>query len=152
MLKSLNYPMTDLFMRLQCMRSPYKAQLGFTVTLQSHCVPGCPPVSQRLDHCGPVCQLVDICLLPPPSVVMAATPSSLLPPDPSLPLAGRPSPPLSRVSPRHQLWTTYAYPAVHLVLSYGQPAQHSFWNCHCTHCVHCLLIQRQKYTHWNSIF
>lgn len=60
--------------RLQCLSCMCGALLGFTVTLQSHCVPGCPPVSQWLEHSGSVCQLVDICLLPPPSVVMAANP------------------------------------------------------------------------------
>lgn len=74
--------MTDVLrydIRLQRWRSICKAQLGFTVTLQSHCVPGSPPVSQWLDHSRPVCQLVDICLLPPPSVVMAANPPSARP-------------------------------------------------------------------------
>lgn len=39
-------------------------------------------------------------------------------------LPGRPSPPLSRVSPRHQLWTTYAYPAVHLMQPCHISGQH----------------------------
>lgn len=92
-----------IYETLRCLRSICKALLGLTVTLQSHCVPGCPPVFQWLGHSGPVCQLVDICLLPPPSVVMAAKPPHHHHQTRSPPLAGRPSPPLSRVSPRHQL-------------------------------------------------
>ncbi|CAB1419962.1 unnamed protein product [Pleuronectes platessa] len=46
----------------------------------------------RTGNPGPVCQLVDICLLPPPSVVMATTPP---PTSPSLlPFSPVPSPPL----------------------------------------------------------
>lgn len=53
------------------------------------------------------------------------TPSPPEPPLlPSPQLAGRPSPPLSRVSPRHQLWTTYAYPAVHLIQPCHVPGRH----------------------------
>lgn len=109
----------------QCLCSICAVLLGFTVTLQSHCVPGCPPVSQWLDHSAPVCQLVDICLLPPPSVVMAATththtiatmplssPVGLLHPSLVFP-------------PRHQLWTTYAYPAAHLMQPCHIAGQHS---------------------------
>lgn len=73
-----------------------------------------------LSTLGPACQLVDICLLPPLPVVMAANPPYTTttnpppPPDPSPPLAGQPSPPLSRVSPQT--------PAVnHLCLSCSPP-------------------------------
>lgn len=52
-----------------------------------------------LDHSGPVCQLVDICLLPPPSVVMAATTHTHTITTMPLLLPGWPFPPLSRVSP-----------------------------------------------------
>lgn len=73
---------------------------------------------------GLVCQLVDICLLPPPSVVMVATPPPhpLPPPHPSCPafsaLLSCP-PPL-----RHQLWTTYAYPAAQLIQPCDKGSQH----------------------------
>lgn len=73
-----------IYERLQCLSCLFEALPGFTVALQSHCVPGCPPVSQWLEHSGSVCQLVDICLLPPPSVVMAANPP-LSPPPPRWP-------------------------------------------------------------------
>lgn len=76
-----------IYERLKYLSCICKTLLGFTATLQSHCVPRCPPVSQWLEHSGPVCQLVDICLLPPLSVVMAANPP-LSPPDPSPSLAG----------------------------------------------------------------
>lgn len=66
-----------------------------------HCVPGCPPVSQCLDHSGPVCQIVDICLLPPPSVAMAAKKKKPHHHGQTPPLAGRPafSTPLSCFPP-----------------------------------------------------
>lgn len=108
-----------------------KALLGFTVTLQSHCVPGCPPVSQWLGHSGPVCQLVDICLLPPPSVVMAAKPPTIATRPLPLP-AGllHPSlvfPPDTSCEPLMLILQSTSFS---LVIS--QPAQHSFWNSHCT--------------------
>jgi len=82
-----------VYEKLRCWCSIWETLLGFTVSLQSHCVSGCPPVSQWLGHFGPVCQLVDICLLPPPSVVMAANPP-LSPPQPLLLPAGPPRPSL----------------------------------------------------------
>lgn len=131
--------------RLRRWRSICKARLGSTVTLQAHCVPGCPPVSQWLDHSGPVCQLVDICLLPPPSVVMAANP-----PPPAHTIATRPpSPPLASTS-RPAFSTPLSCfpqtPAVnHLCLSCSPPqsalscprsAQHPFWNGQCVYCLY----------------
>lgn len=107
----------------------------------------CPSVTRA--RSAPVRQLVDICLLPPPSVVTAATASPLNPlprtHPPSLPHHGHQTllsfsfslTPLSCPPfPRHQLWTTYAYPAVHLVLPCHICRQHaspslslSLWNC-----------------------
>lgn len=80
--------MADLFMtHCSIFSCICRTLLGFTVALQSHCAPGRPPVSHWLEHSGPVCQLLDICLLPPASVVMTANPP-LSPTDPSPSLAG----------------------------------------------------------------
>lgn len=108
---------------------------GFTVT--PHHLhpptegPGRPPVPRPLGPLRlPVCQLVDICLLPPPSVVMAATeplPQTPTTPSPTALPHPRPAarlhytatrqPPSTPAPPRHQLWSNYACPVVHLMLS-----------------------------------
>lgn len=112
---------------VQCLCSICKALLGFTVTLQSHCVPGCPPVSQWLDPlwaCLPACGHLFTsssisrhgCKLPPP----------LLPPDPS-PRRPAFSTPLScfpQTPAVNHLCLSCSPP--HSVLSYRRPAQHSF--------------------------
>lgn len=124
-----------IYERLQCVCSVCKALLGFTVTLRSHCVPGCPPVSQWLGHSGPVCQLVDICLLPPPSVAMAAKPPQPPTPSPPDPSPHRPafSTPLScfpQTPAVNHLCLSCSPPLS--ALSYRRPAQRSFWDCRCT--------------------
>lgn len=101
----------------------YPDHQDFTLTSWSNCVSGRPPVSQRLGHVRSVCQLVDICLLPPPSVAMAAEPP--LPPDFWLtmatkvpPLADQLTPSFSRVSsPQTPAVKHLCCPAVNLTLT-----------------------------------
>lgn len=71
---------------------------------------GYPPVSQRLDHFGPG--------LPACGHLFTSSSISRHGCNPPTITTTHPHPchrPFSRVSPRHQLWTTYAYPAVNLV-------------------------------------
>lgn len=87
--------------------------LGFTVTLQPHSAPGCPPA--RLLLAGlPACGH----LFTSSSTSRHECNPLTHTPTPTL-WPGRPSPPwpaLSGVSPpRHQLGTTHAYPAVLLM-------------------------------------
>lgn len=69
------------------------------------CASGRPPVSQWLGHFGPVCQLVDICLLP-----SSISRHGCNPPTPHRPVIST----LLWCFPRHQLGTTQAHAAAHL--------------------------------------